>query len=71
MYVIEQSVSEQRGMIYTGVYPPPDKHLKCLGPVTAIPFRAFFFFFVGDVVFQQYMTTLSVATKLAQCRACP
>jgi hypothetical protein len=45
--------------------PPLDEHLKYLGPVTAIPFRAFF---VGEVVCQQYITTL---TKLAQRRACP
>jgi len=42
MYVIEQNIAEKRTIMVTGVFPPPDKHLKRLGPVTAIPFRVFF-----------------------------
>lgn len=42
MYVIEQSVPEKKRRITMGVFRPLDKHLKLLGPVTAIPFRAFF-----------------------------
>jgi hypothetical protein len=44
MYVIERNVSEQKGMMRTGVHSSPfDEHLKYFDPATAIPLRVFFF----------------------------